>query len=149
MDLMCQNSLCKIKGREYKNEIYALEDDIKDKDEFAQKVVRQRNAYKAEISILKKELSDLTRENEELIEKNKQLDEDANDGAEMLKNALERERKLVEELKEVKTNILMLKKTEKDNDEVKAKFTFVKKRLEVSLKEKVDTALTYLPSKSC
>ena len=87
MDLKCENKLCKIKGEEYRNEIYALEDDIKDKDEFAQKVVRQRNAYKAEISILKTNLHELTKENEDLIENSKQLEEDANNGVAMLKNA--------------------------------------------------------------
>ena len=55
MELKCENRLCKIKGEQYREEIYTLEDDIKDKDEFAQKVVRQRNSYKAEINILKKE----------------------------------------------------------------------------------------------
>ena len=74
MDLKCENKLCKIKGEEYRNEIYALEDDIKDKDGFAQKVVRQRNAYKAEISILKTNLHELTKENEGLIENSIQLE---------------------------------------------------------------------------
>ena len=87
MDLKCENKLCKIKGEEYRSEIYALEDDIKDKDEFAQKVVRQRNAYKAEISILKTNLYELTKENEGLIENSKQLEKDANNGVAMLKNA--------------------------------------------------------------
>ena len=98
MESKCDNSWCKKKERKYRDEIYALEDDIRDKDEFAQKVVRQKNSYHAEISVLKKNVLDLTKKNEELEQKVEQLDEDADDGVMMLRNSHERERKLQEEL---------------------------------------------------
>ena len=65
-----------------------------------------------------------------MIESNKQLEEDANDGVAMLKNSHERERKLTEELKEIKKNRMELEKLEKEKNTMKNKFTFVKERLE-------------------
>ena len=138
MESKCDNSWCKKKERKYRDEIYALEDDIRDKDEFAQKVVRQKNSYHAEISVLKKNVLDLTKKNEELEQKVEQLDEDADDGVMMLRNSHERERKLQEELDETKKKNLNKEDAEKERNEIRIKFNFVKDRLEKSLKENQD-----------
>ena len=138
MESKCDNSWCKKEERKYRNEIYALKDDIRDKDEFAQKVVRQKNSYHAEISVLKKNVLDLTKKNEELEQKVEQLDEDADDGVMMLWNSHERERKLQEELDKTKKNNLNKENAEKERNEIKIKFNFVKDQLEKSLKENQD-----------
>ena len=53
MDQNCSNNVCKTKLRALREnngklyeEIYSLEDDIKEKDAFAEKVARQKNEYK-------------------------------------------------------------------------------------------------------
>ena len=53
MDQDCANNACKTKLREFReingklyDEIYSLEDDIKEKDAFAEKVVRQKMTTK-------------------------------------------------------------------------------------------------------
>ena len=102
MDSRCDNNLWK----------------KRDQDEFAQKVVQQKNSYHAEISFLKKKILEITKKNEELEQKVEQLDEDTNDGEMMLQNSHERERKLQIELDETKKKNLNTENTENEKNEI-------------------------------
>ena len=142
MEKNCTNSYCKKMLKEYResnsklyDDIYSLEDDLKDKDTFAQNVTRQRNQSQEEVSVLKKKNTELTKENDDLIEKVNQLDEDTDAGVEMLQMAHERERKTKVELKELKDKVEKMKELEKENDLLKTKFKFVKDKLETCLKQ--------------
>ena len=108
MDQDCANNACKTKLREFRenngklyDEIYSLEDDIKEKDAFAERVVRQRNYYKIEVGVFNKKVNELQNENESLIEKVKQLEEDTDAGVQMLRMSHARENKLKNNLAEV------------------------------------------------
>ena len=109
MDQICHNSICKTKLKEYReltsklyDDIESCEDDLKDKDNFLQKVIKKRNEYESEMVNLKKKLSMLNKEKDELLVKVDQLDEDTDTGVEMLKMAHERERKYKKEVQEYK-----------------------------------------------
>ena len=61
MEQSCSNSNCRKQLREYREstsklygEIDSLEDDLKDRDDFSQKIIRQRNQLQEEVSFLKK-----------------------------------------------------------------------------------------------
>ena len=113
MEKSCKNEYCKRKLSEYReltskqyDDIDSLESDIKDKDEFVQKVVQARNALQNELSDLKKKNRDLVVENNELLAKNDQLDEDTETGLMMVRNDHERERKLNKKVEEYKKNYI-------------------------------------------
>jgi hypothetical protein len=72
------------------DEIYSLEDDLKEKDNFAQKVIRQRNQSQDELSLLKNNNIELTKENDELMERVTKFDEYTDAGVEMLQMAHEK-----------------------------------------------------------
>ena len=78
---------------------------MKEKDTFAQKVLRQRNQSQEEVALLKTTNTELTKENDDLTEKENQLGEDTDAGVEMLQMAHERERKTKVELKELKDKV--------------------------------------------
>ena len=142
----CKSENCKTKLSEYRdltskqyNDIDTLENDIRDKDAFAQSVVKARNDLKKEIDSLKKKNKILLNENNELLEKVDQLDEDTDDGVQMLRNAHERERKLNKELEDYKKIVNEIRdktsKLEQEKEELNNKFNFIKVRFEKSLKE--------------
>ena len=61
MERFCENTNCKKKLREYRdqtiklyNEVDSVENDLKERDEFLQLVIKERNNYKSEIKQLKK-----------------------------------------------------------------------------------------------
>ena len=106
---MCKNANCKKKLAEYRDQtrkqyedIDGLEDDIRDKDAFAQTLVKTKNDIQKELVLLKKQNVKLHKENSDLSDKVKQLDEDTDDGISMLRNAHERERKLNREFEDFK-----------------------------------------------
>ena len=79
----CKTDQCKKKLREYReltrklySDIDGFEDDIKDKEDFLQKVIKARNNLQEDNSNLKKRNIDLVRDNNSLSEKVAQLDED-------------------------------------------------------------------------
>ena len=87
MEELCKARNCKKKLSEYRelnsklyDDIYSLESDIKDKDDFLQKVVKARNARPSEVSALKQRNNDLLEVTNDLQEKNYQLDEDTDRG---------------------------------------------------------------------
>ena len=143
MEQLCQNLYCKGKLKEYRDltrklydDIDGLEDDIRDKDTYTQKVVKARNANESEVALLKKKHSALIKENCDLLEQVKQLDEDTDAGVEMLQMAHERERKFKKEVDEYKENVKkQLEGTEKEKADFEAKFRFLKDKLEKSLKQ--------------
>ena len=146
MEELCKSRNCKNKLSEYRelnsklyDDIYSLESDIKDKDDFLQKVIKARNALQTDVSVLKQKNKDLTDENNDLQEKNDQLDEDAEDGLAMLRNAHERERKLNKEVEDYKKSEIEHDKNicrfETEKKELKSKFMFLKDKFEKSLKE--------------
>ena len=109
MEQLCKGGYCKPKLGEYRelttklyDDIYGLESDLKERDEFLQKVVKARNSLEMEVSDLKKKNNALVEENIELLAENDQLDEDTDTGMELLRNANERERKVKRELEEYK-----------------------------------------------
>ena len=145
MENLCKTGECKRKLKEYRelttklyDDIDGLEGDIKDKDDFVQKIVKARNALQSEVAGLKKKNLVMIKENEELSAKNEQLDEDAETGLMMVRNAHERERKLKNEIEEYTKNEIESKKKkeelEKENTDFKTKFEFLKARFEKSLK---------------
>ena len=74
MDQICHNSICKPKLKEYRelisklyDDIYSCEDDLKDKDNFLQKVIIKRNEYSTVMLNLKKKLSMLNKERNKLF----------------------------------------------------------------------------------
>ena len=108
MDL-CKTGQCKKKLVEYReltsklyNDMDNLEDDIKDKDAFLQKVVKARNNLQEDNANLKKKNADLVKDMTDLSEKVAQLDEDTDIGVKLLSNAHERERKINRTLDEYK-----------------------------------------------
>ena len=120
MEQSCINNYCKKVLKEYResnsklyDEIYSLEDELKDKDTFAQKVIRQKNQSREEVALLKTKNTELTKENDELTDKVNQLDEDTDAGVEMFQMAHERERKTTVELKELKDKVQKMKELEK------------------------------------
>jgi hypothetical protein len=145
MENLCKTGECKRKLKEYRelttklyDDIDGLEGDIKDKDDFVQKIVKARNALQSEVAGWKKKNLVIIKENEELSTKNEQLDEDAETGLMMVRNAHERERKLKNEIEEYTKNEIESKKKkeelEKENTDFKTKFEFLKARFEKSLK---------------
>jgi len=143
MNLICENMSCKIKEGKYRDEIFALEDDIRDKDHFTKKVVIQRNTYFEEINILKKNLSDITKKNEDLMENVEQLLKDVNE-------AQEKERVLRIELEDIKKNNIKANEIEKEPNEVKRKLNFVQTKFDNDLKKIPDlkeTKIKYLENK--
>ena len=145
MEETCKNGYCRKKLSEYRestsklyDEIDSLESDMRDKDDFLQKVVKARNAHQNEVSELKKKNRDLVEENNELLAKNDQLDEDAETGLMMVKSAHERERKLNKEIEEHKKNCIENSQNkselEKENKNLKAKLSFLKGKYEKNLK---------------
>ena len=93
---MCKNANCKKKLAEYRDQprkqyedIDGLEDDIRDKDAFAQTLVKTKNDIQKELVLVKKQNDKLHKENSDLSDKVKQLDEDTDDGISMLRNAHE------------------------------------------------------------
>ena len=128
MNSTCENISCKKKEGKYRDEIFALEDDIRDKDDFAKEIFRQKNIYLEEINILKNDLSDLANKNEQLVENVKQLFKDVTD-------AHYRERVLTIELEEIKKSNIKLLEIEKETYEVEREFKFVKNKPENGLKE--------------
>ena len=146
MDNLCKSGNCKQKISEYResnrklyDDIDGLESDIKEKDDFLQKVVKARNFLQNEVADLKKKNRVLQEDKNELVEKNEQLDEDAETGLMMVRKAHERERNLTKEVEEYKRNVIennqKIKEIEKENMEVKAKLKFLKDKFETSLKE--------------
>ena len=88
---MCKNKYCKSKLSEYReqtrklyDDVDSLETDIKDKEDFVQTLVNNKNALQEDVAHLKKKNKKLTKENDVLLEKVKQLDEDTDDGIKML-----------------------------------------------------------------
>ena len=78
---MCENKQCRKKFREYielnskqVEEIYGLENDIKEKEEFVQKLVKARNEFQSEAYSLKKKNEDLIKGNDYLVERAGQLE---------------------------------------------------------------------------
>ena len=76
MERFCENSNCKKKLREYRDligklydEIDSVENDLKERDEFLQQVIKARNNFKSEAKHLKKRNDELVKENDSLIEK--------------------------------------------------------------------------------
>ena len=145
MDI-CKNIHCKKKLGEYweltsklYDDISSFEDDMKDKDDFLQNVVKARNTLQEEVANIKKRNVNLSKENTGLLEKVKQLDEDTDDGLKMLQNAHERERKLnrtVDEHKEMYANYRENNfELIKENDNMKLKITFVKDKYKKSIRE--------------
>ena len=74
MEQICKNNYCKKKLQEYRestsklyDNIDSLEDDLKERDQFVQKVVKQRNNYQEEISLLKKKNCETHYRGEELL----------------------------------------------------------------------------------
>ena len=126
---MCKNDYWRRKFKEYReltmkqyDDIDSLENDVKEKDDFVQTIVRARNTYQQEASDLKKKNIELIKDNNDLMEKNVQLDEDAEDGMKMLRNAHARERKLSSEMDELraltKTNAEKIVEIEKEKEEL-------------------------------
>lgn len=149
MEQSCSNSNCRKQLREYREstsklygEIDSLEDDLKDRDDFSQKIIRQRNQLQEEVSFLKKKNSELQNENDELVEKVNQLDEDTDAGVEMLQMAHERERKNKIELKELKDKVIRMKELEKEKEQLSSKFQFVKNKLEECLKQNQEAIIS-------
>ena len=146
MDQKCKSEICRSKLKDYRDltrkqddDIDTLETDIRDKDAFAQTVVKSRNDLQKELTLLKKKNADLLNQNKDLLEKVDQLDEDTETGMMFLKNAHERERKLNVEVKELKDGIHIkndaVNEAAKQNEELKRKFHFVKDKFQQSLKE--------------
>jgi len=143
MNLICENMSCKIKEGKYRDEIFALEDDIRDKDHFTKKVVIQRNTYFEEINILKKNLSDITKKNEDLMEDVEQLLKDVSE-------AQERKRVLEIELEEIKKSNKKVIEIEMESNDVKTKLNFVQTKLDNDLKKIPDlkeTKIKYLENR--
>ena len=136
----------KKKLREYRelttklySDIEALEDDMKDKEDFLQKVVKARNNLQEDNSNLKKRNIDLVRDNNSLSEKVAQLDEDTDTGVELLRNSNARETVLKRVLDEYKTKEVVYKEKQseliKANEDLKAKVAFIKDKYEKSIRE--------------
>ena len=113
MEQYCTSKSCRQKLSVYREStskqyetIDGLEDDIKEKDLFLQKVVQQRNQFQEEVHILKKKNSELLKESDNLIEKVNQLEEDTDIGLERLEMAHDKERKLKEELEKVSLDVV-------------------------------------------
>ena len=119
------------------DDIYGLESDIKEKDKFLQIVVKTRNSLEMEVLVLKKKNSSLVEENNDLVAKNDQLDEDTDTGIELLRNANERENKVIKEFNDYKKNnsenTEKISQLDKENKELVTKFNFLKDKLEKSL----------------
>ena len=113
MDQTCKIASCKKKLREYRDltrqqydDMDSLEKDIRDKDAFAQTTVKARNDLQKEIVLLQRDNKTLLEENNKLLEKVDQLDEDTDTGLQLLRNAHERERKLINEVEEFKKKVI-------------------------------------------
>ena len=143
MEQLCKGGSCRKKLSEYRemtnklyDDIYGLESDIKEKDKFLQIVVKTRNSLEMEVLVLKKKNSSLVEENNDLVAKNDQLDEDTDTGIELLRNANERENKVIKEFNDYKKNnsenTEKICQLDKENKELKTKFNFLKNK---SLKE--------------
>ena len=106
---MCENKQCRKKFREYIEqnsrqfeEIYSLENDIREKETFVQKIVKARNNFQEESALLKVKNLKLLKDLDDLTEKADQFEEDAVDGVEMVRRAHERERKSESKLNELR-----------------------------------------------
>ena len=100
---MCENKQCRKKFREYielnskqVEEIYGLENDIKEKEEFVQKLVKARNEFQIEAYSLKKKNEDLIKGNDYLVERAGQLENDS-EKLNKSKSDLKDKLKLIEE----------------------------------------------------
>ena len=147
----CKTGPCKKKLSEYReltsklyNEIDSLEDDLKDKDAFLQKVVKARNNLQEDNEKLKKRNVELVKDITDLSEKVDQLDEDTDTGVELLRNANERERKVILELDKYKTIDSDSKEKQselvKEIDGLQTKLAFVKDRYEKSIRDNQESS---------
>ena len=145
----CLNSECKQKLKEHReltdklnDDLEGFEADMRDKDKFAQKLSKERNSYESEVVKLKKKLEKLQKQNDELKIQVEQLDEDAETGLQFVRNAQERENKVKREYEEFKKDtrgvVEKVKILEKDKEEFKSKFLFLKSKMEKSLRDTQD-----------
>ena len=81
MENICHISTCETRLKSYQkqidklnNEIVSLEDDLKERDDFLQTVVKGRNDLKKELRALKEKNASLTKENDEFVSKIRQIE---------------------------------------------------------------------------
>ena len=84
MDSNCESKHCRIKLREYfdltsklYDDIGSLEEDIKEKESFVQKLKKGRNDFQHATVVLKKKNAELFKEIDVLVEKNERFETDA------------------------------------------------------------------------
>ena len=141
---MCKNGYCRKILSEYRertrklyDDVDTLQNDIKDKDDFVQHVVKARNSLQAEMSSLEKKNTDLMDKNFELSQKIDQLDEDTDTGVQLLKDAHERERKLEKDIEEYRKSDI---ENAKQQCELKTRFGFLKTKFEKCLKDNQESS---------
>ena len=81
MENVCHISTCETRLKSYQKqinklnaEIASLEDDLKERDDFLQTVVKGRNDLKKELRALKEKNASLTKENDEFVSKIRQIE---------------------------------------------------------------------------
>ena len=81
MENICHISTCETRLKSYQkqidklnDEIVSLEDDLKERDDFLQTVVKGRNDLKKELRALKEKNASLTKENDEFVSKIRQIE---------------------------------------------------------------------------
>ena len=146
MEVICDSRKCRRKLNDYRDmtsKLYAdidtLEADLKERNEFLQKVVKSRNDFQQEIVHVKNKNSDLIKENDDLIEKVNQLEEDTEDGLEMYEMVRAREVNLKKELEKCQeessckeTKCITL---EKEKEGIEKQFNCIKETLEKALED--------------
>ena len=145
----CLNNDCKRKLNEYRkltdklnDDLVGFESDMKDKDNFAQKLSKERNGYESEVVALKKKIGKLQNQNDGLKIKVEQLDEDAETGLQLVRKAQVRENNVNKEYEAFKKDTRGLTEKvnilEKEKENFKSKFLFLKSKMETSLRDTQD-----------
>ena len=149
----CINSDCKQKLNDYreltdklKDDLDGFKEDMRDKDKFAQKLSKERNGYESEVVAFKKKIEKLQKQNNGLRVKVEQLDEDAETGLQFVRNAQQRENKVKNEYEEFMKDTRGLHEKvdilEKEKEEFKSKFLFLKSKMEKSMRDTQDMLST-------
>ena len=109
---------------------------MKDKDTFAQKLSKERNKYESEVVVLKKIIDKLQNAKVE------QLDVDTETGLIFVRNAQERENKVIRQYDEYKEDtkglVDKINVVEQEKEDFKSKFEFLKNKMGKSLRENQD-----------